>query len=862
MRIRAVLLLIMVLWLPLQAHEDHDKRIVLQLQWLPQFQFAGYYVAKEKGFYAEAGLDVDIRLMEPDMDVEQEVLSGRAQYGTGRTSLLVNYDSGAPLVAMAAIFQSSPMMLLVREDSGIRSIQDLRGKRVMMTSDVQTAASVQAMLRNAGMKEEDLVLLHHTFDPLSLERNETDAMAAYSSNEPYILAQRGIKTFAIDPKVAGFDFYNDILFTSEGELQKHPERVKHFYEASLKGWRYAFEHIDETSRLLYEKYNVQHKSLEALRFEGETLKTYALKEDVPLGDLSLERLRAIYQAYMLLGYIKGYRDIGAFVYHPERMRLSAEEKAWLQQHPVLRVGVDPAWPPVEFMSRKGVYGGLSYGFIRRVAEKLGVRIEAEPKRSWQEVDEALNARELDVAAAIMAMPERYAYTNFTRPYLTLPMVIVGGETFQYVGDLAALKGKRVAVVKDDAADIFLKHDFPQIKRIRTDNLPDALRMVAFGKADVAVDALAVVSYVIAQEELNNLRIVGQTPYRFEIAMGVRSDWPVLQTLLQRAIDSIGEEEREAIYRQWVPTVYKHQFDYALLWKVLGVLAVIALLFGYKYIRLDELVKRRTRELTELNATLHERVEEAVAENRDKERMMIQQAKMATIGEMIESIAHQWRQPLNVMGIGIANLDFKRQLGKVDDAELDTLINIVHRQVDYMSQTIDDFRNFFKKDKQLETVRLHTLVDEVLALVIPALEQKKISVEVDVPEGMEAELYPNELKQVILNLVSNAKDVLLHHGYGEKKIRVTAREDGDAIQLFVADNGGGVPEEIMDKIFDPYFTTKFESQGTGIGLYMSKIIMEKNLRGTISVENRHGGAEFAVRLPKKRKDDRSELPRQG
>ncbi|WP_345985705.1 ABC transporter substrate-binding protein [Sulfurimonas sp. HSL-1656] len=849
MRIGAVLFAILLFFLPLFAHQHDDDKVLLQLQWLPQFQFAGYFVAKEKGFYSEADLDVEIRPMTAEMDVEREVLSGRAQFGTGRTSLLVKYDRGEPLVAMAAIFQSSPMVLLAREDSGIRKIEDLRGKRVMMTSDVQTAASVQAMLRNAGMQEMELNLIPHTFDPLSLERNETDAMAAYSSNEPFVLSNRGVKTFAIDPKVAGFDFYNDILFTSQSELQQHPERVKRFYEASLKGWRYAFEHIDETARLLFEKYNVQHKSLEALRFEGKTLKSFALKEDTPLGDLSPDRLLAIYQAYTLLGYTKGMRTLDAFLYHPERLLLTPQEQAWLKKHPVINIGVDSEWPPVEFLSRKGAYGGISYGFIQRVAEKLGVRIELQRKRSWQEVDTALKQRELDVVTAMTATPERHAYANFTRPYLTLPMVIVGGESFQYVGGLAALKGKRVAVVRDYTADFFLKRDFPQIKRIQADSLSDVLKLVAFGKADVAVDALAVASYLIAKEGLNNLRIVGQTPYRYEIAMGVRSDWPMLQTLIQRALDSIGEEEREAIYREWVPTVYKHQFDYALLWKILAVLAVIALLFGYKYIRLEELVRRRTSELTELNATLNERIEEAVGENRDKERMMIQQAKMATIGEMIESIAHQWRQPLNVMGIGIANLDLKRQLGTVDEEELDRLINIVHRQVEYMSQTIDDFRNFFKRDKQLETVSLRTLVDEVLGLVTPALEQKKIAVDVDVPERIEATLYPNELKQVILNIVSNAKDVLMQHPFGVKKIMITAEEQGDAVVLSIADNGGGVPEEIMDKIFDPYFTTKFESQGTGIGLYMSKIIVEKNLKGRISVENRNGGAEFVIRLPK-------------
>ncbi len=848
MRIGTVFLFILFLFLPLSAYA-HEK-VVLQLQWLPQFQFAGYYIAKEKGFYTDAGLDVEIRPMQPGMDVEQEVLSGRAQYGTGRTSLLVGYDKGEPLVAMAAIFQSTPMVLLVRKDSGIRTVEDLRGKRIMATSDVQTAASVQAMIRNAGLKEKDLTLLPHSFDPLSLERNETDAMAAYASNEPFILSNRGVETYAIDPKNSGFDFYSDILFTSQEELQRHPERVHRFYEATLKGWRYAFAHIGETAELLFDNYNVQHKSLEALRYEGETLKPFALKNNISLGDLNVDRLSAICQAYALLGYTKGSCDLDALVYHPERLIFSDEERAWLKAHPVVRIGVEPEWPPIEFISPKGIYGGLTNGYMQLVADKLGVHFEVEQKEGRQEVDDALKRRELDAAAAVMAMPERSAYTRFTEPYLTLPMVIVTGESFRYVGDLAALEGKRVAVVRDDAADILLRRDFPKIDRVQTGNLAEALQKVAFGDADAAVSALAVVSYLIAHKGLNNLRIVGQTPYRYEISMGVRKDWPMLQSLLQRAIDSISEEEREEIYRRWVPTVYKHEFDYSLLWRVLGVLIVIALLFGYKYFRLEELVKRRTRELTELNATLHERIEQAVKENREKERMMIQQAKMATIGEMIESIAHQWRQPLNVMGIGISNLDIKRRLGIVDPVEFDKLIDVVHQQVEYMSQTIDDFRNFFKKDKQLETVRLYALVDEVLGLVSPALRQKAIDVEVHVPASIEAEIFPNELKQVILNLVSNAKDALLQNTASGRKIVISAREEEESICISVQDNGGGVADAIMDKIFEPYFTTKFESQGTGIGLYMSKMIVEKNLKGRISVENRSSGARFTLFLPKR------------
>ena len=832
------------------------EKVVLQLQWVPQFQFAGYLMAKEKGYYKDAGLDVEIRPMRAGMNVEDEVVSGRAQFGTGRSSLMINYDRGKPVVAMAAIFQSSPMVLLVREDSGIRNLEDLRGKRVMLTDDVQSAASIQAMLRNAKMKQNDITWIAHSFDPMSLERNETDAMASYVSNEPYVLAQKGVKTYALDPKRFGFDFYSDILFTSQSEITNHPERTRRFYEASLKGWRYAFAHIDETAKVLYEKYNPQHKSFEALRYEGEGLKPFALAQDgVPLGHMNIDRLQAIYQVYSVLGFANGSRSLDAFVYHPERLVLNPEEKAWLKAHPVLRVGVDPAWPPVEFLSKQGVFSGVTSGYMQRISEKLGVRVELQRFQTWDEVEKGMQTGTVDVSTAMMDIPERRSYALFTHPFLTLPIVIVGGDSFKYVGDLGALKGKRVAVAKSYSAESIIQREFPGINLVRTMTVSEALQMVSKGQADVAVGALSVVSYLIADGGLNNLRIVGQTPYRYEIAMGVRSDWPELRDLLQKALDSISDDERQAIYHKWVPTVYEHKVDYTLLWQILAAVGIIALLVGYKYVRLDHLVRIRTRELEELNATLHERIEEAVLENRAKERMMIQQAKMATIGEMIESIAHQWRQPLNIMGIGISNLDLKRQLGTLESDELDRLIELVHRQVAYMSQTIDDFRNFFKKDKELKHVRLRDVVSEVVGLISPALRQKKIVLKVEVPKKLAADIYPNELKQVVLNLVSNARDALMQQEGVSRKIfiRAYAKKD-DWIRLEIEDNGGGVPKAIMEKIFEPYFTTKFESQGTGIGLYMSKMIVEKNLKGILSVRNTEEGACFCIDVPMRQKGD--------
>ena len=158
------------------------ESVTLQLPWLHQFQFAGYYVAKQKGYYSDSGLDVTILDAHNRQDPFKAVINGKAQYGVGRSSLIVDYIKGAPLVLMAAVFQSSPMMLLTRKDFNIHNAKDLKNKRVMLTGDTIEGAELQAMLRSVGLRTSDLILQKHSYDPMSLARGETDAMVAYLSN--------------------------------------------------------------------------------------------------------------------------------------------------------------------------------------------------------------------------------------------------------------------------------------------------------------------------------------------------------------------------------------------------------------------------------------------------------------------------------------------------------------------------------------------------------------------------------------------------------------------------------------------------------------------------------------------------------
>ena len=209
--------LIIALFLTLTTSLDAKEleKISLQLMWLDQFQFAGYYMAKEKGFYEDAGLDVELKKYSKYTNVLEEVLSKRATYGIGRSSLIVDKSEGKGIVLLSSIFQSSPAVLLARKDSSIQTVKDFVGKKTMITPDNLNGVSLLAMMKKEGVREKDLIKLQHSFDINDLINKKTDLMASYISNEPFILKQKGVEFTVFDPKDHGFSFYSDILFTSE-----------------------------------------------------------------------------------------------------------------------------------------------------------------------------------------------------------------------------------------------------------------------------------------------------------------------------------------------------------------------------------------------------------------------------------------------------------------------------------------------------------------------------------------------------------------------------------------------------------------------------------------------------------------------
>ncbi len=266
--------------------------------------------------------------------------------------------------------------------------------------------------------------------------------------------------------------------------------------------------------------------------------------------------------------------------------------------------------------------------------------------------------------------------------------------------------------------------------------------------------------------------------------------------------------------------------------------------------LEESILEKTQELQRLNSTLHHRVDEEMDKNRNKEKQMIHQSRLAQMGEMISMIAHQWRQPLAAISATATALQLKIARKRYDEEIFLSSIKQINEYSQHLSSTIDDFRNFFSTNKEKSSFSLKESLEGSLSIIGSSLENKNIMVSTEILHDEIIFSYPNEIRQVILNLLKNAEDILLEKKIENPRIHVRLNHLGPMMILEIRDNAGGVPDEIREKIFDPYFTTKEKRDGTGLGLYMSKMIVEDHCGGRLSVYNSEHGAVFEVSIRKK------------
>ncbi|GAB7081290.1 ABC transporter substrate-binding protein [Megalodesulfovibrio paquesii] len=467
-----MLLVVVALVLPAMAHGEgelfpssepqsfpHGKRerVTLQLKWKSQFQFAGYYAALAKGFYRDAGLDVTIRERGPEEDPATLVLQGKADYGVGAAEVLLQRLQGAPLQAIAAIFQHSPVALLALQQSGIVTPHDLVGKRVLLGPGV--VPSILGMLVHEGVMPERIHALHIPNSPDSLLKGECDAMVVYSTNEPFFYHERGIPVRIIHPSSYGLDFYEDFLFTSEQVAHAYPDRTRRFRDASIRGWQYALAHPAEIIDLLLTQYDCPH-SREHLEFEAQGIRALVLPDLVEIGHMNPGRWQRMAEVLAMMGMTNS-TDFGKFIFTPEldhHVEETRRARRWLNVAATAGALLLLTYVWV-FSLRRGIRHKTSdlqksEARFRAVFETMPLTLALWKRQGQDFVLESVNPALMNLSEGKIPA---YLGTKMTDFYKDLPFVIEGMERCFQTG--ATIHGDTLFTLRSTGKTLHMEYFF-------------------------------------------------------------------------------------------------------------------------------------------------------------------------------------------------------------------------------------------------------------------------------------------------------------------------------------------------------------------------------------------------------------------
>ncbi len=1334
---RLSLFLLLFLQLSLHAKDASLEKVTLQLQWKHQFEFAGFYAAKEKGFYRDVGLDVTFVEFDGNKNITDEVLNGNAQYGLAYSSIITEYLKGKPFILLANFFKQSPLVLIAQPN--IKTPADLKGKKIMGLSDSIDNITLLTMLNKFNIHHEDFENIAASFNINDFANKKVDAMSVFTTNELYELDKKGIKYNIFDPVSYGAKYYDLNLFTTQKEVSEHPQRGKHFKEASIKGWEYALSHQDEIIELILKKYNTQNKTKEALAFEAKQIEQIMLPNIYPIGSIDMFRIRIMadsfiqsrfvenvkesknrdlnrfifqdkdnplnftkqeqefiknnpiirvsnendwqpfdfaengkakgysvdivknlakkigvkiefvngytwsellklfndgkidmlhvvrknksrikkynysepyitwYGAYFTrkdeekiksvkdfdnkkIGLVKGwgttyifkekfpkafaveyknisdlltalslkevdaiismistarytmmqelitnvklggYVNINDFIIdnklyfasqkdkpeiisifnkalslltaqeknvlydkwfgvkkgkikltpkeltfinnhpkiilgtektwkpyviikkdgtvsgydadvlklinevsgsnfvlkagnwaemqtkakakeidglstggiHDERktylnfsdiyismrkmlivskdnpkniqtlddldgktiaihksnlvdekaarkfsnskivrldtieevitsvstgkadamlgngatfylanelglpylkraarldealdlafgirkdwseaisiinkslahigehkllelknkwfwqdkatfldknyqnLKLTEDEKQYLKNKKELKMCVDPDWMPFEKIEN-GKHIGVSADYIKLLKEKIGTSITLTPTTSWSDSILFIKERKCDIVPLAMETPKRKKFMNFTKPYLTVPLVITTTNDKFFIANIKELEGKTIGIEKSYAQAELLKIKYPMVNFVEVNTITEGLEKVINGNFFGYIDNLTTIGYQIQKYFPTQLKITGQFDEQLVMGIGVRKDEPLLLSILDKALNTIDSNRREHILNQWISVKYELGYDKALFWKILTPFFILALLLLIsQYI------------LRQYNKKLKNEVAQNIEELRKKDKMLLKKHRMAEMGEMLSMIAHQWRQPLGTISSAVMGIEVKLASGKFnleDRNDREKFLNYLKKKhhkineyVQYLSTTTDDFRNFFNPNKMKDHLQLTPPIESALQIVQKTMETNGVEIIKDFKMDTKIELYQNEVMQVILSLLKNSEDNFLEKNISHPQITITTYRHNANYIISICDNGEGISEDIIDKIFDPYFSTKDEKNGAGLGLYMSKLIIEDHHNGILNVKNTEEGVCFEI-----------------
>lgn len=542
-----------------------NEKVTLQLKWFHQFQFAGYYAAKEKGFYSDVGIDVEIKERDLKYNNIEQVISGKAQYGVGDSVLMLYKAKNEPVVIVSPIFQHSPNTLISLKENNITSLYDLKDKRILFYPNDTDGLAILSILKKFNISNVKLIRNRTKDDYFKLINNEVDLMVGYLSNEPFYFKERGINI--INPAHYGFDLYGDMLFTNESEVLNHPQRVKKFKEATLKGWEYALNNKDEIINLIFNKYS-KRKSIEHLKYEADAIEYVISRNTIPLGSFDKGRIQYIADLYKEQKLLKNVPNIKKFIFEDYLFEINAnltnDEKDYLLNKEVLKVANLKSFYPYNY-NINGNAQGYIIDYINLLSKSLNIKVEYVLK-PWNELLSMIRNNEIDIIPNIAVNEERSKYIDYTNFSPILYQTALGIPSNSKVKSLKDLSGKKASIMKSSFLEKIIKELYPSIELHTTNTVEEAVKLLSEQKVDAVLGELSILEYNTKFKWLNKIKIINisieddvisTTP----LYMGVKKDNLLLKSILEKTNSSLSNSTKLELKRKWLEKTHINSLDF-------------------------------------------------------------------------------------------------------------------------------------------------------------------------------------------------------------------------------------------------------------------------------------------------------------
>lgn len=795
-------LLLAVLLTPIfsYAQPNESEKIVLQLRWDHQFQFAGYYVADWLGYYEKEGIEVEIRSAfseEGVLDAAEEVDQGRADFGVGAANLLISQDSGKQLSLVASIFQRSAVEYCTLSEAESNSIFNLSRLHIARRPKDLLDIELQALFLSEGIPPyaASFTDIDRDFTLEDLESGAFDVVPEYLGQISYQAAQKNIPLKIIQPADYGVDFYGDTLFTSAELARQNPDLVERFRSATLQGWSYALEHPIEVADRIAETIASQGpvlRSLEELkafnRFQAEKVLELTHYPIVEIGNINPLRWGKMAKTMRTLGIISQEPDLNSMIFDYDQIRLNRIQET----EQAIAVGM------------LVLLVGLTLLFLAYL--------------KWRNT---LLSNEIEVRQ----MAERQLVLSNARYETIFRSSVLGITITDYDGRICHVN------------DAWCRMTGYAPLELCTMNINDLIAPESSGMDSSQLNALKegqISSYSMEKKYLRRPQGPGDHDFFYgKMVLTQIWDSSTDTTLTMSMVTDITRDvlEAEAITRS------EERFR-----RIIGQVArEIEEASGVSQLKADPL----PRKLEDINLELERLFTHELEENRRKEALIRYQARMAAMGEMIGNIAHQWRQPLNTLRLILTNLKESEQ----DPDYTEAAYTKAHTLIERMSETIDDFRYFSNPRTEPRHFRVEEAMKVALGLIDEHIRIHGITVRVDCSDLPSLFGLENQFSHVLFNLLSNSIDALRALPLGlERSITVYGQMDHADALIHISDSGPGIPKDHAQRIFDIYFSTKEADGGTGLGLYMARAIVESSFHGRIRLLETTGGTDFEIRIP--------------